>query len=145
MKRWLGPVQILLDTNIIVSGLISGNGPPRQLLWGWQQEKFVLVTSFEQIAELARVVGYGRLRQRIDPRIATRTIKTMSVVGHVVPDARPVNYSPDPDDNIILATAIAGGADLIVSGDKRDMLALGQVGGIRIVTARGAVEQLKLI
>ena len=144
MKRWLGPVRILLDTNVLVSGLISGDGPPRQLLWHWQSERFDLVTSIEQIAELARVVGYAHLRKRIEPRIAARTIKTMAVVGHVVQDVPTVDYSPDPDDNVIIGTAIAGGADMIVSGDKRDMLALAEVEGIPIVSARDAVKLLSI-
>ena len=41
-----------------------------------------------------------------------------------------VNASPDPDDNPILATAIAGRAGLVVSGDKKHMLALGHIDGI---------------
>ena len=53
-----------------------------------------------------------------------------------------VNLSPDPKDNPILAAAIAGKADLIVSGDKKHMLALGEVKGIPIVTARDALDRL---
>ena len=53
-----------------------------------------------------------------------------------------VNLSPDPGDNPILAAAIAGAADLIVSGDKKHMLALGEIEGIPIVTAREALERL---
>ena len=53
-----------------------------------------------------------------------------------------VRLSPDPDDNPILATAIAGKADLVVSGDKKDMLAIGNVKGIPIVTAREAADRL---
>ena len=53
-----------------------------------------------------------------------------------------VSLSPDPMDNQILATAVSGGVDLIVSGDKRHMLALRQVDGIPIVTARRALELL---
>jgi len=54
----------------------------------------------------------------------------------------PVDLSPDPDDNYILATGIAGKADLIVSGDRRHMLGLEEVHGIRIVTARRALDLL---
>ncbi len=53
-----------------------------------------------------------------------------------------VDLSPDPKDNPILAAAIAGKADLIVSGDKKHMLALGEVKGIPIVTARDALDRL---
>ena len=58
---------------------------------------------------------------------------------------RGVYYSPDPMDNQILAAAIAGGVDLIVSGDKRHMLALLDVDGIPIVTARKALELLSRV
>ena len=51
--------------------------------------------------------------------------------------------STDPADNEILAAAFAGGADLIVSGDRRHVLSLGKAEGIPIVTAREAVERFE--
>ena len=54
-----------------------------------------------------------------------------------------VSYSPDPDDNIILATAIAGEADYLVSGDKSDLLALSKVEDIPIIKARQALNILE--
>lgn len=51
-----------------------------------------------------------------------------------------VSYSPDPDDNLILATAIAGHADYLFSGDKSDLLALKKVEDIAIITARQALN-----
>lgn len=53
-----------------------------------------------------------------------------------------MNYSADPQDNIILATAIAGDADFIVTSDKRHLLSLDAVAGIKIVTARQVIENL---
>jgi predicted nucleic acid-binding protein len=53
-----------------------------------------------------------------------------------------VDLSPDPKNSPILAAATAGKADLIVSGDKKHMLALGAVEGIPIVTAREALDRL---
>ena len=47
--------------------------------------------------------------------------------------------SPDPKDDPILAVAIAGDVELVVSGDKNDMLALDNVEGIPIRSAREAV------
>ena len=61
----------------------------------------------------------------------------------VMADLPEVNVSPDSRDNPILATAVAGEAGLIVSGDKGDMLALGNVEGIPIVTAREAIGRLR--
>lgn len=49
----------------------------------------------------------------------------------------------DPDDDHVIAAAITGQADLIASGDKRDLLPLGSFQGIPILTAREAVERLE--
>ena len=52
----------------------------------------------------------------------------------------------DPDDDHLIAAAVAGQADLIASGDKRDLLPplpMGSFQGIPIVTTREAVEQLE--
>ena len=66
-------------------------------------------------------------------------IDTRALILDAPPD---VALSPDPNDNPILAAAIAGKADLIVSGDKKHMLALGEVEGLPIVTARDALDRL---
>ena len=71
------------------------------------------------------------------------------IVGHlgtraIVIDRPPsVTLSTDPADNRILAAAIAGQVDFIVSGDKRHMLALKEIEGIPLITAREAVERLR--
>ncbi len=53
-----------------------------------------------------------------------------------------VDYSPDPDDNPIIAVALTGDAQYIVSGDKGDLLALARVEGVSIVTARDFINLL---
>ena len=132
----------MLDTNILVSALISGDGPPGRVLASIKQEGLTLVTSAVQIDELRNVLGRERLRPRIRPEEAQDLIRNLEAVGEVVTDLPDVNASPDPDDNPILAAAITGRADLIVSGDKKHMLALGRVQGIPIVTAAVAVDRL---
>ena len=133
----------MLDTNILVSALISGDGPPGRVLASIKQEGLTLVTSAVQIDELRNVLGRERLRPRIRPEEAQDLIRNLEAVGEVVTDLSDVSVSPDPDDNPILAAAIAGRADLIVSGDKKHMLALGRVQGIPIVTAAVAVDRLQ--
>ena len=87
------------------------------------------------------------MSERLGPYIrgeeAEDLIRNLEAVGEVVSTDLPnVNDSPDPTDNLILGTAIPGHADMIVSGDKRHMLSLGQVDGIPIVTAADASDQL---
>ena len=60
----------------------------------------------------------------------------------VSPSSVPRVVPTDPDDDHVLAAALAGQADLIASGDKRDLLPLASYQGIEIVTAREAVSRL---
>jgi putative PIN family toxin of toxin-antitoxin system len=136
-------VRILLDTNIIISGLLSSAGPPGKLMQGWLDGTFDLVTSQAQLEELQRALGYERLRDRINPEQARDFLENIEVSAIMVTSVGEVSFSADPDDNVILATAIAGQADLIVSGDKPGMLSLGAVEGITIVTPREALDRLE--
>ena len=133
----------MLDTNILVSALISGAGPPGRILALIKQERLTLVTSAVQLDELRNVLGRERLRPWIRPEEAQDLIRNLEALGEVVTDLPDVNALPDPDDNPILATAIAGRADLIVSGDKKHMLALGHIRGIPILTAAAAADRLQ--
>ncbi len=60
----------------------------------------------------------------------------------VTPPAVPRVVALDPDDDQVLACALAAGADLIVSGDKRDLLPLGHYQGMPIVAARVAITRI---
>ena len=83
-----------------------------------------------------------RLRKYLDADEAAAIVGNLDTRAVILRDPPPVDLSPDPKDNLILAAAIAGKATLIVSGDKRHMLALGEAAGIPIVTARHAVDRL---
>lgn len=135
-------MRILLDTNVLVSGLISPSGPPGQLVSAWQDGAFSLVLSDQQLTEIARVLEYPRIAERTKRARSAALLETLQ--SHVVEiGTLPiVNLSPDPDDNLILAAAIAGKADLIVSGDKRDLLSLTKINEIPIVTAKDALQHL---
>ena len=135
-------MRIVLDTNIFVSALISGEGPPGRVLAAIRRERITLVTSTYQIEELRSVLTRDRLKPYIRSEEADDLLYHLEAVGMVMSKLPDIGLSPDPNDNPILATAVAGQAELIVSGDKGDMLALGQVEGIPIVTAREAVARL---
>lgn len=136
-------MRILLETNIIVSGLLGHDGPPGQLLGLWADGHFTLVTSTYQLDELRRVLGYKHLRTRISGARAVAFLENVDKRA-IILDALPeVALSPDPQDNPILATAIAGEAGLVVSGDKGHMIVLGHVNGIPIITAREALAILR--
>jgi putative PIN family toxin of toxin-antitoxin system len=112
------------------------------LYWAWRQGLFDLVTSQPQLDELRRVLTYPKLQRYITPEETHHVLAGLGTYALCVPDIPDVQYSSDPDDNAIIATAIAGHADCLVSGDKADILALKEVEGIRMVTAREALDML---
>ena len=136
-------MRIVLDSDILVSALISGNGYPGRVLAAVKREGITLVTSEFRIAELRDVLARERLQPYIRAEEANDLLYHLKAVGMVMADLPEVNVSPDSKDNQILATAVASKADLVVSGDKGDMLALGNVEGIPIVTAREAFGRLR--
>ena len=136
-------MRVVLDTNILASAFISEEGYPARVLATIKRERVTLVTSAYQIEELRGVLAHERLKPYIRPEEATDLLYHLEAVGLVVSELPEVSLSPDPTDNPMPATAIAGEAELIVSGDKGDMLALGRVEGIPVVTAREAAARLQ--
>jgi uncharacterized protein len=95
------------------------------------------VTAFStrpQLAELARVTRYPKIRTRLTPALADRLVNDLKEVATLVNTLPPVDVSADPYDNYLLAMASGGGADYLVTGDKHDLLALGQYDGTKIVS-----------
>jgi putative PIN family toxin of toxin-antitoxin system len=137
-------MRIVIDTNLLVSGLIS-SGLPRELVNAAIAGKFELCTSEVLLAELLDVLGRSKFVARlvqagVTPQGFVDDLRALAVV--VSPTTLPRVVHTDPDDDHVLAAALVGAADLIASGDKRDLLPLGSYCGIPIVTAREALERL---
>ena len=136
-------MRVVLDTNVLIGALITSGTPPDGLYRAWLRGEFDLVTSAAQIAEIADVVSRPRLQKFIDDDDAADILDNIDCHALVLDDLPEVNLSPDPGDNPILAAAIAGNADLIVSGDKKHLLGLAEIEGIPIVTARKALYLIR--
>lgn len=137
-------VRFVVDTNLLVSGVISP-GLPRRLVDGAKSGEFELCTSELLLAELQDVLS----REKFAVRLAQAGLTPEYIVGElrriaviVAPADVPRAVPTDPDDDHVLAAALAGSVDLIASGDKRDLLPLGSYQGIPIVNAREAVQRL---
>ena len=136
-------MRIVLDTNILVSALIKKEGPPGRLLEAVRNGRFTLVTSDYQIGELRRVLLRRKFRPRISLADVEEIFKFLKATAVFATDLPNIDVSPHPKDNPILATGVAGRVDMIVSGDKRHMLALGHIEEIPIVSPHEAVRQLQ--
>lgn len=129
-------MRVVIDTGILIAALITRDTPPDQIYQAWRKQRFELVTSKWQLEEFRRVSRYPKLRKFLQPIEAGNMVNGLRHQALLLNDLPNVELSADTDDNPLLAMAIAGEADYLVSGDKRDVLSLKKVGKARIVTAR---------
>jgi putative PIN family toxin of toxin-antitoxin system len=135
------PLRLVLDTNIVVAGLLW-NGPPRRLLEAAIAGEVELFSSAVLLDELAHTLGYAKFAARIDSfgtSIAALVAQYTALVSLVAPASVPRVVANDADDDHVVAAAVAARAELIVTGDRKH---LGSHQGIAIVTAREVVERL---
>ena len=138
------PLRMVLDTNVLVSGLIGDRSPPRQLVDDWLDSRYTLITSLYQVQELSHVLTYPRIASRLDlhqTELEMILAALLSQAEVVAGELQLPGITRDPKDDAIVACAREGRADYIVSGD-RDLLDLSTHEGIRIVTPREFVELL---
>ncbi|MDQ3273236.1 MAG: putative toxin-antitoxin system toxin component, PIN family [Pseudomonadota bacterium] len=137
-------LRIVLDTNIVISGLIW-RGTPHHLLVALTEDKFAAFTSYPLISELTRKLLGTKLGSELLKRdiSAQQLVMNYSALCEVVsPSPLAQAVSRDTDDDSVLACAKAAQADLIVSGDQ-DLLVLQRFEGIPIITALQALDRLK--
>jgi putative PIN family toxin of toxin-antitoxin system len=129
-------MRVVLDTGILIAALITKDTPPDRIYQAWRKRRFELVTSQWQLDEFRRVSRYPKLRKYLQPIEAGNLVNGLRHQARFLEELPDVDLSEDPDDNPLLAMAIAGEVDYLISGDKRDVLALKKVGKASIVTAR---------
>jgi putative PIN family toxin of toxin-antitoxin system len=137
-------VRIVLDTNVVLSALLWRGTPYRLLEAARQREQVQLFTSTVLLEELAEILVRLAPAKRL--AIIGRTARQVladyvDVADLVTPLAVPSVIAADPDDDHVIAAAVAAEADLIVSGD-RHLLALGTHQSIRIVTPAEALATI---
>ncbi len=119
-------MKIVLDSNVLLSGLASPQSVPGKIISAWDNHSFDIVISEFQLAEIARVMAYPKVRKLLkwDDEKIQAFIRQLYLRVEVIDISDfPVQVPTDPDDAPILATLIAARADFLVSGDK-DLLAL---------------------
>jgi putative PIN family toxin of toxin-antitoxin system len=129
-------MRAVFDTNILVSYLLTHRPPVATLIDVYvAREDVVMVTAPELLEELDRVLRYPRLQRYYSEEERTRFVALLMALSEVVelPETIP-QICRDPDDDRILACAVVGGADVIVSGDD-DLLVLDRVSDISILSA----------
>ena len=135
-------MRVILDTNILVSALLSTGSLPAQLLSHWRLGRFTLLCCEEQLDELRRVTHYPKIRERLPQALAGRLINELRSVTEMIDDLPAIDISRDPWDNYLLAMAQVGKAEYLVTGDKADLLSLSRHDRTVIITVRQMLEKL---
>lgn len=109
--------RAVFDTNVFVSASLSknANSPTRELLQRWKNSEFTLVIC-DQIAKelLEKLPERGLPEEAINEQIS---VLARSAEWVIVPDEKIEALLSDPDDNVIVACAVEGGANYLVTYD----------------------------
>jgi putative PIN family toxin of toxin-antitoxin system len=131
-------VKIVLDTNVLISGIYFG-GLPGKILEAWGARRFQLLVSTEILQE------YLNVAERLADRYAG--VEYESILGLIIQNAElaqtsdlPEPVSTDPDDDKFLACALAGNSTTIVSGDS-DLLNVSGYCGIKVLTPKAFISE----
>ena len=143
------PVVALVDTNVWISALINPRGYPARLKDAWLDGRFQIVVSVALLDELADVLSRPHIREKYGLKIedieeflrliAEKSI-TVTTVGNL-------HLCRDPDDDLMLETALSGNAQFAVSRDddlKRDqeLISRMQEQGIEVLSIQRFLERL---
>jgi uncharacterized protein len=130
-------VKIVLDTNVLLSGVFF-HGNPQRILGAWQSGSFALLISPEIFTEYQRVASeLSKRYPKVDAAPVLEFLAAHSIVVNAPP--LPTQVCEDPDDDMFLSCARAGKADFLVTGDKL-LLKVKNFHGIPIITPKQFVD-----
>ena len=128
----MGKKKVVIDTNILISAL-GWKGKPNEIFRRALDAEFELIISQKQIEELREVMNYTKFSFTEEQK--SRFITLLLNVAKVVEISNKLKViKEDPDDDIILETAVENNVDFIISGDDH-LLKLKEYSNIKIVTA----------
>jgi putative PIN family toxin of toxin-antitoxin system len=139
-------MRVVLDTSVVVSGLISPRGTPARIIGHWRDRDFVLLYTPAILEELKDVLSRAWLTERLAgvPNHIPDFQEAVIMLGELVTGyVNVAGQVRDPFDEMFLSCAQLGRADYIVSGD-RDLLSLREYAGSKIVTPTQFLTVLNL-
>jgi len=128
-------IKVVLDTNVIISGIITDHGTTYQILQNWENGRFEVVSSELILQEIQRVLCYPHIKNRknlTEKRIES-ILNTLRDYAIITPARSEISVIlEDPKDDMFIIAAIEGDAEYIVSGDHH-LLDIESFMGVRII------------
>ena len=138
-------MRLVLDTNVVASALLWG-GVPRLLLQAAREKRVELFTSMPLLAELTDILW----RRKFEKKIVASMLSIDQLVDRyadltvlVRPTTVP-RIAPDPDDDMVIGTALAAEAERIITGD-RSLLSIAAYEGVRIISVSEGVREITTV
>jgi putative PIN family toxin of toxin-antitoxin system len=134
-------IRAVVDTGVLIAGLISSSGSPADVLTAVRDGRFDLVACPMLLAELRRALSYPKLTRYVSEAEADAFVSWIARVAVVLADPSEIpSVTRDPNDDYLFALALDAGATCIVSGDA-DLTVLREP-PVRVLTPRDFVATL---
>lgn len=112
-------MRLVIDPGVYISALLASNGPPGQLIRRWFGGEVEFVASPTLVDELAEVLARPKFRAWVTADAANAFVALVTSTVVRVPDAATQRgVSPDPGDDYLVALAMGGNIDALVTGDR---------------------------
>jgi uncharacterized protein len=134
-------LRALCDTNVLVSAFIAG-GPPSRVIEAAIDGRIEFVLAEPVLDELERVLTTKLGFEQGQAGEVKAFLIELARELVAAPSRSPEPVTGDRDDDVILACAVAAGADVLVSGDRRHLLPVGKHRGVRIVAPQALLAEL---
>lgn len=135
-------MNIVLDTNVLLSSLVTGSTAPAQIIVLWEDDMFDITVSEHIVDGVSRALTKPYWRKRLDiHQLEHRLAGVRLLLKYVEPVEDVHDVAEDDEDDLVLATAVAAKADYLVTGDKY-LLRIGEFQGIPIVSPRDFLNMM---
>jgi uncharacterized protein len=113
-------VEVVLDTNVWVSGFLKPQGNAGKILEAWRLLRFDVVVSPYILLEIEKVLSYPKIKKRLqwDQEKIKSTLSFIAFFSRVIdPQKITIEVESDPKDSPVLAVLIESKASYLISGD----------------------------
>lgn len=139
-------IRAVINTDILISGILSAGGSPGEIVDLWLAGEFTLLASNQMLAECERILEHPTLQENLRlaavPKDDLMAMLRDRSERTVEPRSNLSSLIRNPFEEMVLASAVAGHADYLVT-EEEDLLALGEYEGVTIISPEQFVQIMK--